>query len=270
MQQHFRRFIAVKHYLILKSAVLALQCRLRVKLATRALNELKKEQKDVGKLKNINVKLKEEMASLRAMLAAQAKEGAASEEHKHALAEKEKQIAELEKRISLLEKELAEAKATVEKLEKDLARSQTEVAHERERVHNLEKRKTTHEVSGSPRSHRKTPSKDSEGFFRRRPSTDVQQNSSSATSFISPDILADHLARVAILEQELEEEKKLRREADGEIIRMRAAANGVKLDSEMVNDLLSPQLDNRSEESSVTGSETPTKPRYVQKLRSAR
>lgn len=248
---------------MLKSAVLALQCGLRVKLATRALNELKKEQKDVGKLKNINVKLKEEMASLRAMLAAQAKEGAASEEHKHALAEKEKQIAELEKRIAFLEKELAEAKSTVEKLEKNLAQSQKEVLHEREKVHNLEKRKPAQEVSGSPLSHRKTPSKDSEDFFRRRPSTDVPQNSSSAASFISPDILADHLARVAILEQELEEEKKLRREADGEIIRMRAAANGVKLDSEMVNDLLSPQLDNKSEESSMTGSETPTKPRYV-------
>jgi hypothetical protein len=49
---------------------LALQCRKRHRDAIHAMLELKKEQKDVGKLKGHNEKLKEEMASLRAMLAA--------------------------------------------------------------------------------------------------------------------------------------------------------------------------------------------------------
>ena len=72
---------------MLKSAILALQCRHRVRVAKKVLDEFKKEQKDVGKLKGMNEKLKTEMASLRAMLASQAKESAANEEHTKALAE---------------------------------------------------------------------------------------------------------------------------------------------------------------------------------------
>ena len=116
-QQYYRRYVAQKRFKMLKNATISLQCKTRQIIATKFLFDLKREQKDVGKLKQNNEKLKEEMASLRAMLSAQAKEGAASEQHKKELKEKEDQITELEKRIAEIEKELKAAKAKVEKLE---------------------------------------------------------------------------------------------------------------------------------------------------------
>lgn len=254
VQRCYRRYIARKHFAQLKSAVLTLQCRKRVRDAKSVLDELKKEQKDVGKLKGMNEKLKQDMASLRAMLAAQAKESAASDQHTKELAEKQKEIDNLEKRIADLEKELADAKSLATQLESDLAAQKKISAQDQDKIHHLQKRRNHSarnlEASDSPRSHRRRPSTDGSGGMPSIPS-----------DYISPDILAEHLARVAKLEEELENERQLRREADGEIIKMRAAVNGVRLDEEMVNDLLSPQVDNmKSEESSVV-SDTST-PRY--------
>lgn len=254
VQRCYRRFIARKHFVQLKSAVLALQCRKRVRDAKRVMDELKKEQKDVGKLKGMNEKLKQEMASLRAMLAAQAKESAASDQHSKEIAQKQKEIDSLEKRIAQLEKELDDAKSLVTQLESDLAAQKKLSAQDQDKINHLQKRRTASvrnlEAPDSPRPHRRRPSTDAAGAMPNIPS-----------DYISPDILAEHLARVAKLEEELENERQLRREADGEIIKMRAAVNGVRLDEEMVNDLLSPQVDNtKSEESSVV-SDVPT-PRY--------
>jgi len=249
---------------VLRSAIIALQCRRRVKDAKKLFDELKKEHKDVGKLKGMNDKLKEEMASLRAMLAAQAKESAANEEHDRALAEKQKIIDDLEKRIAEIEKELAAAKAKVSKLEADLSRQFSESQRDKEQINQLQKSRS----SASPHvssSHRKTPSND--GIMRRRPSTDAISPlpSSVPADYVSPEMLAQHRSRVAKLEEELEGERRLRREADGEIIKLRAAANGVKLDEGMISDLLSQGDMTRSEESSFAADESPSKLRYVVK-----
>lgn len=245
---------------MLKTAILALQCRKRVRDAKKLFDELKKEQKDVGKLKSMNEKLKEEMSSLRAMLAAQAKESAASVEHERALSEKQKQIDDLEKRIAELEKQLLEAKSKVQKLELDLEKQIEEAVRDKDQIQHLQHSRRKSQFSGpdSPRGHRKSSSGEANaGFFRRHPATDTSAGP-VPSDYVSPEMLAEHRSRVARLEDELESERKMRREADAEIIRLRAAANGVKLDPDMVNDLLSPQLDSaRSEENSWTGDETP-------------
>ena len=63
------------------------------------------------------------------------------------------------------------------------------------------------------------------------------------SNYVSPEILEQHQANIAHLEEELEAERKLRREADGEIIKLRATINGVKLQDSEVQDLLAQQLE---------------------------
>lgn len=220
------------------------------------MNELKKEQKDVGKLKQNNERLKQEMASLRAMLAAQAKESAADEEHKKELEDKESRIMELEKRISDIEKELEEAKKLVEKLEADIARQTAESAKDKEQLHHLRTRRAAPE-SPVPKHKRKISS----GSGNVPP---VPLPDGVPADYVSPEALAEHRAKVAILEEELEEERRLRREADGEIIKLRAAINGVKLNEDDVKALLAPQLASGavSEESSYADEDSYPK-RYV-------
>merc|ERR1712107_798227 len=49
------------------------------------------------------------------------------------------------------------------------------------------------------------------------------------SDYVSPDVLAKHKRNLSKLEQQLRAEKKLRRDADGEVIKLRAAINGVEL-----------------------------------------
>ena len=250
VQKSFRKFSAEKKFRKLCSAVLALQCAKRVRDAKKILNEYKKEQKDVGKLKNMNTKLKEEMASLRAMLAAQAKESNASAEHEKALAAKQKEIDDLEKRVAELEKELITAKKLVESLESDLTSQRQTSAKDKEMILQMKKRGFDSTPSARPMGSSVTTDK-------------------IPTDYVSPEVLAEHRSHVARLEEELEGEKRLRREADGEIIKLRAAVNGVKLDEGMVRDLLAPSPSASgftSEENSVAGDESPMKMRYVTQL----
>jgi hypothetical protein len=234
-------------------------------VAKRLLDELKKEQKDVGKLKNANEKLKQEMASLRAMLASQAKESAANKAHAKEIAEKEERIAELEKRIIEIEKELEAARKTVEKLEADLEKQQSEAFKDKEEMQKLRKHRPALRSSGSGEWGNVS------AHHQRSQTTDGTTFNASAVpaDYVSPEVLAAHRARVATLEEELEAERKFRREADGEIIRLRAHINGVELNDADVNALLARKLEGApglrseamSEESSFAGDE-PDK-RYV-------
>lgn len=104
----------------LKSVTVALQCCIRQKIAKKEFAQLKLAQKDMGKLKENNEKLKMEMASLRAMLSAQAASDAGKKEGEKAIAEKQKEIDRLEARIKHLETELEKEKENVKKLENDL------------------------------------------------------------------------------------------------------------------------------------------------------
>jgi myosin heavy subunit len=256
VQKYFRRFVAAKKYKILQCAILALQCRARERIAIRFLTELKKEQKDVGKLKENNQKLKDEMATLRAMLNAQAKESAAGAAHTKAIEEKEAIIAALEKRIAVLEKELAEAKKRAENMQFDLSRQGEELAHDKDELKHL-------------KSHHRKKTPDSPLAQRRLSKHPMEKIVGVEEDYVSPAVLAEHMSRVATLEEELESERNLRRQVDSEVIKLRAAINGVKLNEDDVNALLAPQFGGesiaRSEESSLADEmeDSPHKARYV-------
>lgn len=228
-----RMHVRNKNYRKLKSAILALQCRMRVKIATKALKELKGEQKDIGKLKENNEKLKMEMQSLKAMLAAQAKEDASNIKHIQELEAKQQEIDRLEKRVAELEHLLSLEKATVEKLEAQIRAQQEQAAED---IANVQLRASMHRPSTAPHKspHHEPRVSDAELHSMSMPSL--------PSNNVSPEVVAKHRAAVAHMEEELKAERKLRREADGEIIKLRAAINGVQLNDAEVEALLAQKL----------------------------
>lgn len=212
---------------------------MRKKVAIAELNELKREQKDVGKLKSANEQLKHEMASLRAMLAAQAKEDASRTQNSKELDAKQQEILILEKRVTELEKQLQSEKALVSKLEEELqlqkqSFKELELLRQQVPPPPASQRRVSHAPS-SPKPHQRNLSENDA----------IVANGLIALpgNYVSPEIVAEHQARVALLEEELEAERKLRREADGEIIKLRAAINGVQLNDSEVDALLAQTLE---------------------------
>jgi myosin heavy subunit len=207
------------HFRMRKSATIALQCKIRVLIARKVLKGLQGEQKDIGKLKQNNEILKKEMQSLKAMLAAQAKEGASNEAHEKEIKEREEKIAVLEKRISELEKELAAEKQTIEKLEADLevqkqmARQSIAAPGSPTRVSHV--RQSSAQLSASDMARLSMPS--------------------MPANYVSPEVVEKHKKHVARLEEQLEAERNQRLEADGEIIRLRAAVSGIHLNEAEIN-----------------------------------
>ena len=216
----YRKYRAEKAFKMLKSAVIALQCKIRVIIAKKAINGLKGEQKNIGKLRQNNERLKMEMNSLKAMLAAQAKEGASNAAHEAELKAKQDEIAKLEHRVTELEAKLAEEKALIEKLEQDLV-------HQKEQA----KKDLVSRVSPAPRS----------APVSIDPSAAAPagvQMPSMPANYVSPDVVKHHKKQLSKIEQMLRVEKKARRDADGEVIKLRAAINGVQLSDAEVKDLL--------------------------------
>jgi len=107
-------------YVALLSAIISLQCALRCRVARQVYGSLRAEQKDIGKLKRNNEQLKNEMASLRAMLKAQAESQANNAGHAEALQSKENDLKVLEGRVKVLEQMLAAEKEKVSQLEKQI------------------------------------------------------------------------------------------------------------------------------------------------------
>jgi hypothetical protein len=197
------------------------------------------EQKNIGKLKQNNEKLKMEMQSLRAMLAAQAKEDASSLAHTHELDAKQKEIDDLEKRVAELEKQLATEEALVEKLEADL---------KLQKEHRPPATSGSHRPSATPDSPtgRKRISGQSPAHQARTSDVDAiaqLQMPGLPANYVSPEVVAKHKANISRLDNELQAERKIRREADGEIIKLRAAINGVQLNDSEVDALLAQKLD---------------------------
>jgi myosin heavy subunit len=223
-----------KNLRTLKSAVLALQCATRVKIAKTELKGLMGEQKNIGKLRDNNEKLKQEMQSLKAMLNAQAKEGAASAAHAAELQAKQTEIDSLEKRVAELEKELATEQALIEKMEADLK---------------TQKQATMEAASRAPLSPRSPQGRkriSGQSPMVRISAADVDgalQMPNLPSNYVSPEIVAQHKAKLYRLEDELTAERKLRREADGEIIKLRAQINGVQLNDGEVDALLAQKLE---------------------------
>jgi myosin heavy subunit len=221
--QTFRRMFKLrKHYRMLKSASIALQCATRVKIAKKELKGFQGEQKDIGKLKENNDVLKKEMQSLKAMLAAQAKEGASNAAHEKELEAKQQEIDKLEKRVAKLEKQLTAEKQIIEKLEADL-----EVQKQMARQSIV--------APGSPGRKSMTP-------IPQPSAADVDtsklQMPNLPKNYVSPEVVAKHKKQIAQLEVELKAERNQQREADGEIIKLRAAINGVQLNKAEVDALL--------------------------------
>lgn len=230
IQTFKRMFTRKRNYRKLRSAVLALQCRTRVRIACKVLKSLQGEQKDIGKLKENNEKLKMEMQSLKAMLAAQAKEDAQNFKHSSELEAKQREIDRLEKRVAELENLLSSEKATVEKLESEL-KAQKEIG--------AADRHSSHRLNTAPGQYGKSPHHEARV-------SDAELSSMAMpgmpSNYVSPEAVAKHKAAVTQLEDELESERKMRRDADGEIIKLRAAINGVQLSDSEVEALLAQKL----------------------------
>jgi myosin heavy subunit len=265
IQTQYRKYTKRSLFCNLRSATIALQCRQRCKIAKKELGSLKGEQKDIGKLKQNNEKLKLEMASLKAMLSAQAQGSANRAESEKELKEKELEIEKLEKRIAKLEVELEKEKALVKKLETDLeterARSndkKEQISILREQNQNLQSRAPPSPMRNQSAPLRHSRTKSSSQLLppsspRSTQDTNTLQTATSATATfdlapnpIDQQVLADQKALVARLEGELEKERNARRDADGEVIKLRAEMNGVKLDDSDVEALLPIVKDSRS------------------------
>ena len=231
-------------YANLKSATIALQCALRMRIAKHIVRELKKEQKDIGKLKENAEKLKREMASLKAMLSAQAKEDSSRIEYEKELQAKQKDIDRLEKRVAFLEEELERKKALVNQLEEKMAAQKEKAASDlsklQHQVHHLGSHRRT-ATPPSPGGHRGATSSP---MFRERKTADGDGALPPLPEYtVSPEMLAQHQAQIVRLEEELEAERTHRRQADGEIIKLRAAINGVVLNDSDVSALLPKTLE---------------------------
>ena len=230
VETYYRKHRARRAFKMLRSSVIALQCKIRCKIAKKEVGGLKGEQKNIGKLRENNERLKMEMNSLKAMLAAQAKEDASNVAHTSELQVKQDEITKLENRVAELETQLAEEKAIIEKLEMDLRNQQDQAAgasatttlHRKQRSGQLSPKKAAASAADTI-----------------DPSSDAGlQMPTPPSNYVSPDVLAKHKHKLSKIEQELRSEKNLRREADGEVIKLRAAINGVQLSDAEVKDLL--------------------------------
>jgi myosin-5 len=255
IQTHIRMLKKRTAYNKLKSAVLALQCRHRVRVATVMYNELKREQKDVGKLKQNNEKLKMEMASLKAMLAAQAQSASASKESEQAMLKKKQQIELLESRIKKLELQLEREREIVKELEAKMAKQKEAFEKEKNQLQQsysqevqvaaaaaASRRSSAPPSPSSPRRH--PPSPRASVAHKKIPSIDeAVMLPDLPGNFLDLEALAEQKKLIARLEDELLAERKHRREADGEIIRLRANLNGVQLKDSDLEALLAQQLE---------------------------
>jgi uncharacterized phage infection (PIP) family protein YhgE len=211
-------------------------------VAKQILFELKKEQKDVGKLKQNNEKLKSEMASLRAMLAAQSKEDASRVANEKEMEDKQREIDRLEKRVAQLEEELEQKKALIAQIEEKMKAQKEQSAAELNKLHHQ-----VHHLNTN-KSHRRSPTPPSPGGHHRltpSPSVNARKTADGdaglapvSEDMVSSEVLEQHRAQLMRLEDELEAERKHRRAADGEIIKLRAAMGGVQLSDSDVNALL--------------------------------
>jgi myosin-5 len=211
IQSYYRMHVQSKSYKKLKSAIIALQCCVRRGIAKKVFEQVKREAKDMGKVKEHNEKLKAEMASLKAMLQAQAANDAGREKSEKAIKEKQAEIDRLEARIAQLEAALAKEKENVQKLENDLAaqkegnrRLTADLQYQKEKVASTQTPKHRKQASGSAKA---------------------QQLAEAVVigATLSSEDLAQHHAEVARLEEELEEERKMSRAMRTQIKNLRAS-----------------------------------------------
>ena len=212
IQSYRRMHVQAKAFRKLKSAIIALQCSVRRGNSKKVFEQIKKEAKDMGKVKEHNEKLKAEMASLKAMLQAQASSSADKERSEKAIKEKQAEIDRLEARIAQLEAALAKEKENVKKLENDLA-SQKE--GNKRLTADLQFQKEKVASTQTPAMRRKQSS----GTSKAEPLAEAVVIGASMSS----EDLAHHHAEVARLEEELEAERKMSHAMRTQIKNLRAS-----------------------------------------------
>lgn len=228
-----------QHYMFtsIKNAAIALQCRQRRGTAKKVLLGLKGEQKDIGKLKANNKKLKVEMASLKAMLAAEAQTTATKAASENQLRVKEAEIAKLEKRIAELEAELEKERDRVKKIVKKLENEKSQSTKREDEISALrQQNQNLKNVPPPPPSSFSSPTRFSSRKQVSNTSSEVEKIYMERD--VDPEELTEQKALVARLENELGRERVSRKTADGEVIRLRAEINGVKLNAEEVAALI--------------------------------
>jgi len=271
IQARWRMVKIQRAHLKLRSAAVAFQCTLRRRTARHLMLEMKREQKDIGKLKDNNEKLKSEMAGLKAMLNAMAKGEASSKESEARLQEKEQQIAVLENKIKVLERELETERLNVARLEKELefVERASPSAFSLQHIAPVESPKTYHRrhhtsESVVARQHHtteptvppQTPLRTIEPIVPPKTPLRIQDegrenisliaNESSTPARVSgsaaihAEAIAEYKDKISRLEKELETERKAHREKDVEIIKLRAKINGVKLSDVDLQAMMAP------------------------------
>mmetsp|Transcript_20189 Transcript_20189/g.28393 ORF Transcript_20189/g.28393 Transcript_20189/m.28393 type:complete len:412 (-) Transcript_20189:1013-2248(-) len=203
------------------------------------------------------------MASLKAMLSAQAKGDASKAESEKEIKKKEMQIAILEKRIVELEEQLEKEKAILKEMEDELVSRKEQSSKDvstinvlKEKNQNLmiENQNLQKQHQNIPLIQQTSPKYVGDnGNNQIPPSTVIAPQSmppadgvhvqTIVQKVVDTEALTQHKAHIAKLEEELDAEKFARREADGEIIKLRAQINGINL-NEMDIQALTPSLDN--------------------------
>jgi len=146
---------------------------------------------------------------------------------------KQKEITKLKERIAELETLLADEKAIIAKLETDMKnqKEQTEAMMASTSLHRKQRSSGALSPKKMAAVHEVDPS-----------SVTSLQMPNMPSNYVSPEVVAKHKHKLSKLEKELRAERMHRREADGEIIKLRAAINGVQLNDAEVNDLLAQKL----------------------------
>ncbi len=270
IQSYRRMHVNKRAYKTLRSATISLQCRARRGAAKKEFDQIKREAKDMGKIKEHNEKLKMEMASLKAMLQAQAASDADKVKSKKAIAEKQEEIDRLEARIAHLEVDLEKEKENVKRLENDLnvqkgdnARLSQDLQYQKEMAMALRgaSTPTKHARNLSGNELQKAPSgKHSRNFSANELVSTVPAeavvDAVVVGHTITPEALAQHRAEVARLEEELEEERRMGRAARIQIKNLRAAiadkgSMDVTASTEIISDSLSEMSGSEIDKSDV-------------------
>lgn len=260
IQSYRRMQVDKRKYNNLQSATIALQCRARCGAAKKKFDQIKREAKDMGKIKEHNEKLKMEMASLKAMLQAQAASDADKVKSKKAIAEKQEEINRMEARIAQLEGELENEKESVKRLENDLtvqkgdnARLSQDLQYQKEMALALRGASTPakHSRNLSGTEVQKAPGKHARNFSANELASAVPAeavvDAVVVGHTITPEALAQHRAEVARLEEELEEERRMSRAARIQINNLRAAiANKGSMDVTASTEIISDNLSEMS------------------------
>jgi len=276
VQSVYRRFVRLAAFTKLRSAVITLQNTQRTIMAQAIYASLRAEQKDIGKLKQNNEQLKAEMASLRAMLKAQADGAANDQMNQAALAEKQTEIDRLEARVKELEELLAIEKESVAKLEIEMKNRPTIAAAPLAPpvAASFVASSVPLPSSPTPTAAKKvleppTPSMPSPPLSPVYPNTTSDVNANhvavSNANLVNSAELAKHLARIKQLEEELDQERYAHRIVDAQVVKLKAKMAGVELADEELENYVTgkePEMNsgyNNTPSRSTEVEETPTK-----------